>query len=679
MARLDSFGMFWEDAPRERGAPARVMPPIPETGWKPLQPHEFPNLEKAVALAIDTETYDPELLTRGPGWARGVGHLVGVSVAAVDALGNRGKWYFPMRHEVQPELNLPVEAVLAWLRKELGRERQHKAGANILYDVGWLQQEDVYVKGRLHDVLFAEALLTESRRINLDSVAKRYLDTGKETDTLYEWLAAYYGGAATEKQRANLYRSPPTLAGPYAEEDAALPLELMDKLYPLLESQELTTVYDMECRLIPLTIAMRFKGVNVDIAAANTLRDSLKQEEDTEIAELSKLAGRQINVNSAADIAVLFEKQGIPFKRLPPTKKMLEQGVTQGNPSFNKQSLTAAKHPIAEKILNIRKLAKLRGTFIEGYILDSHINGRVYAQFHAMRGDSGGTRSGRWSSSNPNLQNIPARDKVWAPKLRGLFIPDDHHGFILAPDYSQIEYRNLAHFARGESGVKLREIYNSQASTDYHAITQRMVEAVLGLKIDRKPIKNLNFGLIYGMGVAALLELLGVDEKQGKAFIDAYHTAAPYVRETMDYYTKAAEDSGIVRTIMGRISHFNSWESKKRGKDALTLPKEQAEKLWGSDNIVRAGCYRALNRLLQGSAADELKLAMLKCWDAGLFDGDNVPRLTVHDELVFSKETGSITDEWSLAVQNEMINVMPEIRVPLAVDMDIGTNWGNVS
>lgn len=399
--RPDSFGLFWQDnpAPREGGRRERPMAPIPESDWR--APAEFPNLSGASTIALDTETYDPELLDYGPGWARGKGHVVGVSLAVDGA-----SWYFPMRHTICPEQNMEPEKVLAYLKETLGRKHQPKVGANLLYDVGWLKAEGVEVRGQLIDVQIAESLLDETSPLALEHLAAKYLGEGKETSLLYRWCADSFGGEPGPSQRKHIWRSPPCLVGPYAEADAELPLKIARKQYPLMVAEKLLSVFDLESRLLPLLIEMRMAGVRVDLNRAERLREELAVRLAEEQAKIRKLVGFDININAGDSIAEGFRIVGVDY---PTTAK--------GKPSFTKEFLEGANHPLASMIVEARKLDKLRSTFVESYILDSHVDGKVYCQFHPTRNEGGGTRSGRLSSSNPNLQNIPSRDEILAPQI----------------------------------------------------------------------------------------------------------------------------------------------------------------------------------------------------------------------------------------------------------------------
>ncbi len=655
--RSDAIGMFWEDLPAERGKNriAAVMPEIPETGWLP--PKMLPNLSGAKVLSIDTETYDPDLIEKGPGWARGVGHMVGVSIS--DGIG---KWYFPIRHEIEPGDNWEPEIVINWLKRTLSNPKQPKVGANITYDVGWLRQEGIIVKGPLFDVQFAEALLDESAQVNLETLGQKYLGLGKESELLYQWCSDYYGGAVNGRQRKNIYRTPPRLTGHYAEEDAALPLAILGKQWPLLKAQGLLPVFEMECELIYLMLDMRFTGVQVDIPAAEKLSIELMGMSEDFGKELTRQSGFKVNVNSPAHLARVFDDVGLKYGK---TKK--------GNPSFTKDFLNAVNHPVANLIREIRKVDKLKGTFVDSYILDSHIDGRVYCQFHQLRGDEGGTRSGRFSSSTPNLQNIPSRDPVLAPMIRGLFIPDPGHKYWRKYDYSQIEYRCLAHDAVGPAGNALRQVFLDDPNADYHNVTQDLVETETGIVLPRKAIKNINFGLIYGMGVDTLAKGLGLSKKEGKHLFGAYHKGAPYAQATMDYYSDMALQSGEVSTILGRKSRFNLWEPVRWSRDVFPLPYEQALNKWG--RIQRSHSHKALNRRLQGSAADLMKKAIHKCYYDGVYDDIGIPKLLVHDEANHSDPGGK--DEGF----KEMMHILEtavKMNIPIKCDYERGPDWGHV-
>lgn len=664
--RADSIGLFWEDIPTSRRGEARirVMPEIPDTGWQ--KPSDFPDLSRCKAICVDTETYDPELLTEGPGWARGKGHIVGISIAVPEG----GKWYFPIRHEIESEDNLPPEKVLAWLSETLGNPKQPKIGANLTYDVGWLRHEGVIVKGMLYDVQFAEAILQEDAKLNLEELGARYLGEGKTSELLYEWCAQFYGGKANGSQRANIYRTPPRLAGPYAESDVDLPLRIISKQWPRLHDEGLFELFEMECKLIYLMIEMRFAGVTVDLDRAEQLRDTLSTKAKEISTRIKDMVGFEVNVNAQDSLSRAFRKLGIPT---------VKSG--NGKDSFVKDWLESHEHPLAQLIVDQRKMEKLKGTFIESYILNSHIDGKVYGNFHQLSSEGGGTRSGRFSSSFPNLQNIPSRDEELAPLIRGMFIPDRGHKYWRKYDYSQVEYRFMVHFAVGAGAEEIRAAFNKDPNIDYHDFALNLIAPIAGwdistpagMKTWRKPVKTVNFGLIYGMGAKTFALRLGISLKEAKKLMDVYFKAVGFAKPTMEYAMQMAADTGVVRTILGRKSRFELWEPDEFGSYGKALPYDQAILYYRS--IRRAYTHKALNRMLQGSSADYMKKAMLTCWEEGIFAETGVPRLTVHDELDFSDMGGK--DEAFREMLHIMENAIP-LKIPMVADGEIGMNWGHV-
>ena len=665
--RGDAIGLFWEDVPTGRGAAnkVRIMPPIPDTGW--VKPDHFPDLSRCKAICVDTETYDPELKTGGPGWARGRGHIVGVSIAVPEG----GSWYFPMRHEVEAHDNLEPEKVLSWLKETLGNPNQPKIGANLTYDIGWLRHEGVEVKGMLYDVQFAEALLQEDSRLSLETLGNKYVGEGKVSDELYQWCSQFYGGKPNGSQRANLYRTPPRLAGPYAQSDVDLPIKIMSRQWGLLQEEGLMHLFVMECKLIYLMIEMRMKGVTIDLEKAERLKETLDVKKIITANQIKDMVGFEVNVNSADSLTKAFNKLNIPIVK----------SKVSGKGSFVKEWLEAHPHPLAELVVKERTISKLKGTFIESYILNSHINGKVHGSFHQLNGEGGGTRSGRFSSSFPNLQNIPSRDEELAPLIRGLFIPDESDKYWRKYDYSQVEYRFMAHFAVGSGAEEIRRAFNEDPNIDYHDFALELISPIagwdistpVGLKKWRKPVKTVNFGLIYGMGVDTFALRLNISRKEAKALMEVYFKAVQFAKPTMDWASKEAAETGVARTILGRKSRFNLWEPAAFGSGGRALPIEEALLYYGK--IRRAYTHKALNRILQGSSADFIKTAMLRCWEDGVFDETGVPRLTVHDELDFSDPGGK--DEAFKEMQHIMQTALP-VKVPMLADCDIGLDWGNV-
>lgn len=687
MARFDNIGMFWQDLPPERGKNRRnrIMPPIPETGWRP--PRDYPNLSAARVLSVDLECYDPELIEHGPGWARGKGHICGFSVGA----DGGGRWYFPIRHEVEPEMNLPPEHALAWLKDTLERNPYVPiVGANLPYDFGWLKWSGITPAGPPVDIQFAEALLNPNIEVALEELAKRYLGEHKKGDLLQKWIMDYYS-PPKKFWRREIYRSPPRLAGIYGEGDADLPLRIAPLQYKELEREGLYQLFELECSLIPLLVEMRMAGVRVDVNKADKLRTELLKHAKLEKEKLKKLVGFEVNVNASASLAKAFDKFELKYPRTEPSK-----GHPNGQPSFKGDFLKTVDHPVAKIAHEIRRTEKLNGTFIEGYILGGNVKGRVYCSFHPLKTEGRGTGVGRFSSSDPNLQNIPVRSEKCAhgykidkkkgeicpvdptckplgKAIRSLFIPDEGHRQWRKYDYSQIQYRFLVNYAVGPGADEARMKYIRDPNTDYHAMVQKNVEEFTGRKWDRRPVKNLNFGLSFGMGDAKAGASTGLKGEELKHFLEAYHKSAPFGKATMKHLMEYASKYGQIRTVLNRKARFDLWEPDEWGTDKPALPYDRAIREYG--RVRRAFLHKALACLLQGCEGDMMKAAMARCHKEGLFKYIGVPRLIVHDEFDFSDPGGK--DE-AFEYFRHVLETVVKVRIPIRSDCEVGPDWGSV-
>lgn len=673
----------------------RQLPRVDST-WTP--PKYYPNLSQAQVIGFDVETFDPELLEHGPGWSRYRGHIVGISIAALASNGERGKWYFPIRHEVGTEHNLSARHTIAWLKETL-QDTPHipKVAANILYDYGWLTEEGITVRGELHDVQFIEALLGDDNFVALDHLGQKYLNRGKTDAELEAWCFAAYGKCPD--QRANIYRAPPAIVGPYAEDDADMPLDILPLQWPQMVAQELVPIYRMECGLVPLLTAMRRRGVPVNIPKAEKLYDSLTPK----IKELYARLGREYGTNidksgSGAQLAKLFDAAGLQYPK-----------TAHGNPSFQKEFLKSLNHPVADAINEIRLYEKTQSTFLRGCLLEGHVNGVVHCSFHPLRSDDGGTMTGRFSVSQPPLQQIPVRTDL-GRQVRECFMPLHVWRKI---DYSQVEYRMLAHYAvDGEyvatdlnrlhdfwkgivptwggdgSSDALRASYVNNPDVDYHQFVMDNVAPLLGYDLSkmtkseialfRKPIKNINFGLLYGETEKGLAYKSGLTQDKARAFFAAYHAAAPYVKPTMRAIQAVTNAQGYIDTLLGRRTRFDLWELDEY-KKTIGLPYDAAIRNYGS-RIRRAYTYRAVNYRFQGSGTgDVIKAAMLNAWNAGIYEVIGVPGLQVHDELGHDLLAPPVdhAEAWR-EYMHILENSIPGLRVPIKVDVKDGPNWGAI-
>jgi DNA polymerase-1 len=445
--------------------------------------NNFPNLSGAKLIGYDLETFDPYLMEDGPGWARGVGYVLGVSLA----VDRNHSWYIPVGERPDPQ-------VIAYLNDTLGTEIP-KTGANLQYDMGWLSEIGVWPKGLQMDVQFAEPLLDDvmldeygkRRSFSLDALAMHYLGRKKEKSEIEAYCQGKWPYA--KDFRENLWRCPPELVAEYAKADAWLPIEIIKQQWLALQREELTELFKLECRLLPLLVKMRRRGMPINETRALEAREEMLLIERLTTKMISDEVGFKVNVNSSKDLARVFDAYKVPYAK-----------TAKGNPSFTADSLSVCSHPIARSILDLRKTIKARSTFIENAILGKSINGKVYPSLHPLRTDEGGTISGRFSCSQPNGQQIPKRDTERAPLIRGMFCPEEGYPSWACMDLSQIEYRFFAHYS---GDLELIAAY-ADPNTDYHSV----VSDILGGQLPRGVVKNFNFMMLYGGGKAKLAAML---------------------------------------------------------------------------------------------------------------------------------------------------------------------------
>lgn len=681
-AELD--GLFYKDSAKIRTKLKRSpgfwgqMPHIPDTGWRPVT--EFPNLSSAKVIGFDTETYDPELTDAGPGWGRGKGHIVGVSLAVEDG----SSWYFPIRHGIMPDgkqiftpehasMNMDPDQVFRYLQHTLNTPIP-KVGANVIYDVGWLNWEGVSVGGKIYDVQFAEALLnSETPSVALEDLARRYLSLGKDSEELYEWLSRWNGKAANSAQRANLYVTPPCLAGPYGEGDASLPIKILEKQWSAMNEKGVLNLFDLECRTIPLLVKMRLKGAPVNVEKAEKVYKDLGLRAGGVLKQVNEIAGMEVSPNSPQNMERAFKHLSLPV----PTK--ISKTTGEETVSFDKKLISAIDHPFTKLVLEYKGLLKVKDTFVKSYIMDKNVGGRVYCTFHPLKSDRGGTRSGRFASSDPNLQNIPVRTDE-GKLVRSIFDGTIFGHRWRSFDYSSVEYRLLVHFAVGPGADEVRALFNNDPTLDYHQIVADLINAATNLGIQRGPAKTINFGIVYGMSSPALAAALGLVMSEAQKLLNSYHQAIPYAKETMNACADEVDSTGMVRTILNRASDFNKWERIGwHDEGRVMLSYEAACTKWGRFNIQRSEKHKALNRKLQGSAADIMKLAMVMAYEGGLFDDDacGIPSLTVHDELDFEDQGDLDNPAW-----DELKHLMENcaaglLKVPLVVDGGHAPTWAD--
>ena len=620
----------------------------------------FPDLKNHGIISLDTEGWDPELKTAGPGWHRPDTYVAGVAIAT--ECGHRR--YYPVGHP--GEGNMDADKVFDWLQVQLGRAEQPKVGAHLLYDVGFLGTEGVEVKGPLWDIQNAEPLLNENKfTYSLESLSKQYLGIGKVDEELDAWIRDNIREPdAKRNPKRYIARTPVDIATPYALADVDHPLRIFAQQRPELERQGLWNVFQIESRLIPLLYRMRKRGVPVDIPRAEAMLHRLRAEQAIAQNEINRIAGREVAVWAAASLAQAFDQIGLRYPLTPKTQK----------PSFTKPFMERVDHDLARLILEVRRLDKMCGTFLEGCIIDRHHNGRIYCQFNQQRSDDGGAVSGRFSSSNPNLQFIPERTEE-GKLIREIFHAEAGCQWA-KPDYSQIEFRLMVHDAAELDLPGAREIaqqYHDDPDTDFHEVVAEIVYGDEFSDAERKRGKTINFGIAFGEGKDKLAGQLGVAIQEALAIIAQYHRKVPFMQRLADGSSQLAAQTGQIETLLGRLRRF-PWGKTKWNEDGTNETTVFPHRVPGSKRVFT---HKALNARIQGSAADIMKKAMVDLDADGVFDDDVLgpPHLTVHDELDFSFPDTRIGLEAVRHVRDIMENTV-QLLVPLKVGLSSGPNWG---
>jgi DNA polymerase I-like protein with 3'-5' exonuclease and polymerase domains len=607
-------------------------------------PESFPDLKGYKYIAIDLETRDPDLKIRGSGAIIGNGEIVGIAVA-VDGWSG----YYPIAH--QGGGNLEKNKVMDWI-KDVCSSDSVKLFHNAMYDVCWLRAEGVNINGHIVDTMVMASLIDENRlSYTLNSISYEFLGEVKDEKALIE--AAQSWGI---DPKSEMYKLPAMYVGNYAEKDAVLTLELFKVLSREIQKQSLQNVFDLETQLFPCLLDMKFKGVRVDIEKAKLLKQQLTNQEQEILLKVKRETGIEPQIWAARSIATVFDKLDLHYER---TEK-------SHAPSFTKNFLQEHKHPIVQMIAKAREINKAHTTFIDTILKFTH-KGRIHADINPIRSDQGGTVTGRFSYANPNLQQIPARNKELGPMIRSLFLPEVDHKWGCF-DYSQQEPRLVVHYAAttepicfDESVTKIVEEFKND-SVDFH----KTVAIMAG--ISREQAKTINLGLFYGMGKAKLQAELGLNTKaEAEKLFNQYHDNVPFVKELMNKTSQFAQTSGSIGTLLGRRCRFNKWEPATFGMHTA-MSFEEAERTYGRGRIRRAMTYKALNKLIQGSAADMTKKAMLDLYREGI-----IPHIQIHDELDISV----IDDNHAKKIVEIMENAVT-LAIPNKVDYESGETWGDI-
>ena len=669
------------------------------------------DLQDVDTVAIDIETYDPNLKTKGLGAIRKDGFITGVAVAT-----GKDTVYFGLHHSDKTTSKEEEKEFWDQLNKKLLQNPNIiKVFHNAIYDVCWLRSvTGKMLKGRLVDTMVAASVIDENRfKYSLDALSKDYLNDSKYKYDLYE-KAAIEG---IKDPMSNMHKLSYDLVKVYAKQDVDLTLKLwnlfnkkLDKtLYTKAENNKVYTcrnIFELETRLFPCLVEMKFKGVRIDTQKLEHLGKRLIRRRDNLLSIIKKHTGLKLQLWAATSIKQLLDNRKITkFEKTPKS----------GMPKLPKDFLKIHEDRFLRMVSKAREADKAVNTFIEG--LKSYIyKGRIHADINQIKGDGGGTVTGRFSMSNPNLQQIPSKGYI-GKKMRELFIPEEGHTWG-SFDYSQQEPRIVVHYAikHGLSETEdLKERFDDDKA-DFHQVVADMA------KISRKQAKTINLGLFYGMGKGKLQAELNLDKAQAKTLFDTYHRKVPFVKELSDNLIRFAAKHKLIFTLEDRFCRFDKYESvnkrwdnnkrkfqewdpeaieikqsdgKIKYKDDWITPKlftreeawtkfkllfnakskEKVEQLteeqrqdWFKNYFSPAFTYKALNRLVQGSAADMTKKAMVLLYEKGI-----VPHIQIHDELCVS-----IKDQETRNTIQKIMETAITLEINNKVDYEVGTNWGNI-
>lgn len=658
----------------------------PATSWQ--RAPSLPHIPTGAVVAVDSETRDEGLnKSIGPGWPHDDGWLCGVSYAWTG-----GADYLPVR---DPDTEcFDRDQLDAWLRDL--EKRCTLVFQNATYDMGWC---GLRTTKRIHDTHAAAVLLNENEfDYGLDAICKRLDVPGKDETALREAAAAM--GVDPKKE---MWKLPARFKGAYATQDAVATLGAHERQMPMIIGQKLEKAYELECALIPHIRDMRARGIKTNTDTAEKLVVKYRKLRDAILVDMQRHCNsEQQRAPTMEDIRSpkwlewqLSDAVGsanIP-RHLPKGKSMV------GNPAFEKEWLERQTHPLPVAIAKARSLDECAEKFLCNYILGYVHRGRLHAEINQLRdageGTSKGTRSYRFSYGNPPLQQMvrPNPDKATpghkdytegfvdvGTEIRSCFEPEDGEVFG-APDYGQQEYRWIVQKAfelklpGAEDAVRK---YQTDRKTDFH----NLVVAMTGLT--RKRAKDTNFAKAFGAGVPKFAEMTGMTVDEARATMEQYDENMPFVKKLAEKCQSVASDRGYVILLNGYRARFDTWEVSwlepedfKRAKmegqriEPCSLGEAQARRnnpdhVWHQKRLRRAKCNIAGNRVIQGSAAVQTKMALRAQADAGM-----LPLLQMHDELGHSVPNARYAKDIV-----EIMETVVQRDVPFLVDAEFGPTWG---
>ena len=644
------------------------------------------DLKDVDTVAVDIETYDPNLKTKGLGAIRNDGFICGIAVAT-----GKETAYFPLRHsDIFTDYKRDEKIWSVLNEKIFQNENITKVFHNAMYDVCWIRAvTGMKMKGRIVDTMIAASVVDENRfKYSLDSLSKDYLNEEKYKYDLQQKTLEWSGGTVKDPM-TNMHKLPASIVKEYAKQDVNLTYKLWnlfnkkidEVLYTKEDGEQKTCrqIFELETKLFLCLVDMKFKGVRIDVAKAIEFGRHLKKRREQILKAIESLTTIRVDIWAAASIKKLLDHLHIKDYKVTPKSKM---------PQLPKDYLKTHSNKCLRMIAKAREYDKAANTFIDGLLEYVH-EGRIHADINQIRSDSGGTVTGRFSMSNPNLQQIPAKGFI-GKKMRELFIPEEGCKWG-SFDYSQQEPRIVVHYAikLGLPGTEGLQDEFDKDDADFHQIVADMAN------ISRKQAKTINLGLFYGMGKIKLQKELGLDQKQARELFNEYHGRVPFVRQLSQELITFAKENRLLFTLYDRFCRFNKWETTNkewnpeinRFNEVPLYTEEQAREAFKAEMLDKykenkidtnymdyfdryytpAFTYKALNRLIQGSAADMTKKAMVDLYEKGI-----IPHIQIHDELCFS-----ITDHEPELIKETMEQTIP-LEVKNKVDFESGPNWGTI-
>ena len=644
------------------------------------------DLKDVDTVAVDIETYDPNLKTKGLGAIRNDGFICGIAVAT-----GKETAYFPLRHsDIFIDYKRDEKIWDALNEKIFQNENITKVFHNAMYDVCWIRAvTGMKMKGRIVDTMIAASVIDENRfKYSLDSLSKDYLNEEKYKYDLQQKTLEWSGGTVKDPM-TNMHKLPASIGKEYSKQDVNLTYKLwnlfnkkIDEVLYIKEDGEQKTcrqIFELETKLFLCLVDMKFKGVRIDVAKAIEFGRHLKKRREQILKAIESLTTVRVDIWAAASIKKLLDHLHIKDYKVTPKSKM---------PQLPKDYLKTHSNKCLRMIAKAREYDKAANTFIDGLLEYVH-EGRIHADINQIRSDSGGTVTGRFSMSNPNLQQIPAKGFI-GQKMRELFIPEEGCKWG-SFDYSQQEPRIVVHYAikLGLPGTENLQEEFDKDDADFHQIVADMAN------ISRKQAKTINLGLFYGMGKIKLQRELGLDQRQARELFNEYHGRVPFVRQLSQELITFAKDNRLLFTLYDRFCRFDKWETTNkewnpeinRFNEVPLYTKEQAMEAFKAEMLDKykenkidsnymdyfdryytpAFTYKALNRLIQGSAADMTKKSMVDLYEKGI-----IPHIQIHDELCFS-----ITDHEPKLIKETMEQTIP-LEVKNKVDYESGPNWGSI-